>query len=279
MAAFVEQLRRATVANRSLLCVGLDPDPSLMPVKGIAEFNRAIVESTRDLVCAYKPNLSFYEAQGLEGIGALEETVSYIRTAAPDVVVLGDAKRGDIGSSNAQYAKALFETWDFDAATVNAYAGGDAIAPFLDYTEKGVFVWCRSSNPGAAELQDLTLVDDESGARPLYEWVARRANDWNANGNVGLVVGATYPAELGSVRAICPDMPVLVPGLGVQGGDLKASVRAGIDATGRNLIVSSSRSILYASGDKARFADAARREARRLRDDINGILEGVDKGW
>ncbi len=268
MSSFRERLARAFDANRSLLCVGLDPDPALMAVPGVAEFNRAIVDATSDLVCAYKPNLGFYEALGADGLRALEETVDHVRRAAPSAVVIGDAKRGDMASTSARYARALFDVWGFDAATVNPYLGGDSLAPFLEYGDRGVFVLCRTSNPGAGELQDLPV----EGVRPVYEAVAERAAAWNARGNVGLVVGATYPEQLRRVRALCPDMPVLLPGVGAQGGDVRASVSAGVDGNGRGLIVSSSRSVLYASSG-ADFAEAARAEAERLRDEIDDALE------
>ena len=259
--------------------MGLDPDPSLMALTDVGAFNKAIVDATMDLVCAYKPNLSFYEALGRRGMMALEETVSYIRTRAPDVVVLGDAKRGDIGSVSVHYAKALFEVWGFDAITVNPYAGGRSLEPFFEYSEKGVFVWCRSSDAGADEFQDLPVAYEDGRAMCLYERVATRAKEWNQHGNVGLVVGATYPEQLEVVRSICPGMPVLMPGIGAQAGDLRASVLAGVDATGRNLLVSSSRGVLYASRKPNDFAEAARRVACRMRDQINSVLEERGAAW
>ena len=278
MSTFVKRLLEASEGNRSLLCVGLDPDPSLAAVSDVVEFNRAIVDATKDLVCAYKPNLAFYEALGIPGLDALQKTVSHIRAEAPGVIVVGDAKRGDIGSSNQRYAKALFEVWDFDAATVNGYAGGEALEPFLEYEDRGVFVWCRSSNPGAAELQDLRL-SSEDGRRRLYEWVAMRASEWNRHGNVGLVVGATYPADIRSVRSLCPEMPLLVPGVGAQSGELESSVEAGVDVSGRNLVMSSSRAVIYASRDPSDFARASRNAANELRERINRALRQEEKGW
>ena len=275
---FVERLAAASTAQRSLLCVGLDPDPDLMPVPDVLEFNRVIVDATKDLVCAYKPNLPFYEALGLAGLQALADTVSYIRAVAPDVIVIGDGKRGDIGSTNVKYAKAQFEVWGFDASTVNAYAGGESLGPFLDYADRGVFVWCRSSNPGAGEVQDVKL-SGASGVVPYYEWLAERAAAWNTRGNVGLVVGATYSEELRAVRGRCPGMPILIPAVGVQGGDLESAVRFGIDSTVPNVVVSSSRAITYASSDEGSFADAAREVARNLRDRINRILDEEGKPW
>ncbi len=275
MPSLRERLRSVSEANRTLLCVGLDPDPASMAVPDLADFNRAIVDATADLVCAYKPNMAFYEAQGSAGIVALERTLAHIRERAPDVVVLADAKRGDMASSSARYALALFETWGFDAATVNGYQGGEALEPFLAYEDKGAFVLCRTSNPGARELQDLRL---ESGRR-LFEEVACRAAGWNTRGNVGLVVGATYPDDLATVRGLCPEMPVLLPGVGAQGGDLEASVKAGVDENGRGLVVSSSRGVIYASRDPAGFADAARDAALELRGRIDAVLEEIGRAW
>ena len=275
MPSLRERLRHVSEANRTLLCVGLDPDPASMAVPDAADFNRAIVDATADLVCAYKPNLAFYEALGVPGIVALERTVAHVRGRAPDAVVIADAKRGDMASSNVHYARALFETWGFDAATVHGYLGGEALAPFLDYEDRGVFVLCKTSNPGARELQDLGL----ASGRRLFEEVASRAAGWDAGGNVGLVVGATYPDDLATVRGLCPEMPVLLPGVGAQGGDLEASVKAGVDGNGRGLVVSSSRGIIYASRDPADFAAAARRAALELRGRIDAVLEQIGKAW
>ena len=262
-------------ARRSLLCVGLDPDLSLMPVRDVAAFNAAIVDAVRDVASAFKPNLAFYEALGSKGIAALERTVEVIRERAPGAIIVADAKRGDMGSSNVHYARALFETWGFDAATVHGYLGGEALEPFLSYGDKGVFVLCRTSNPGARELQDASL---SSGSR-LFEEVASRASEWNTRGNVGLVVGATYPDELAVVRSLCPDMPVLLPGVGAQGGDLEASVRAGVDRDGRGLVVSVSRGIIYASRDPASFAEDARQAALDYRRRIDEVLNEEGRGW
>lgn len=278
MEGFVDRLQEACVRARSLLCIGLDPDPELMPISDVLEFNKGIVDATGDLVCAYKPNLSFYEALGRPGFDALEGTVSYIRSAVPAAIVIGDGKRGDVSSSSAKYAQAIFETWGFDAATVNGYAGGESIAPFLDYADRGVFVWCRSSNPGAGEFQSL-LLSSEGDEMPLYAWMAHQATRWNNHGNVGLVVGSTYPDELAAVRARCPGMPILVPGVGAQGGILEQSVRHGLDDDKPNVIISSSRGILYASPNRADYADAARRAAENLRDRINRILREEGRGW
>ena len=271
----MEKLLKAARTNGSLLCVGLDPDPELMPAgMGVLEFNRAIVDATSDLVCAYKPNLAFYEALGTEGLRALEKTVTYIPDAIP---VIGDAKRGDIGSTARAYARALFETLGFDAATVNPYLGYDSLEPCIEYRGKGVFILCRTSNAGSVDFQDLVLSGKsagvEEGERPLFEVVALRAREWNAQGNVGLVVGATYPEELRRVRQLCPQMPLLIPGIGAQGGDPASAVRSGVDALGEKAIISSSRQIIYAylgeGGKGGDFAAAARGAALKLRDEIN----------
>jgi orotidine-5'-phosphate decarboxylase len=279
MTGFVERLVSASLASRSLVCVGLDPDPDLMAIADVADFNAQIVDATRDLVCAYKPNFPFYEALGIPGLLALERTVEHIRDVAPGVVLIADCKRGDIGSTNKMYARALFETWGFDAATVNAWGGGDSIEPYLEYNDRGVFVWCRSSNAGAAEFQDVPVSYD-GGSVPLFEWMAVKAAEWNrASSNVGIVVGATYPSELAAVRARCPGMPILVPGVGSQGGDLDASLTNGLDNDSPNVLISSSRGIIYASRERDNFAFAARESASRLRDEINLVLERECRGW
>ncbi len=277
MTSYLTKLERACSANRSLVCVGLDPEPARLPVADVFEFNRAIVAATADLVCAYKPNLGFYEAMGLPGLRALEQTIQYIRQTAPQVQIIGDAKRGDIGPSGAAYARAMFQVWDFDAVTVNAWGGADTVRPFLEDASRGVFLWCRGSNPGAADLQDL-VVDSPYGPVKLYEHLARAGLDWNGRGNLGLVVGATAPEQLAAVRRAGPDLPLLIPGVGAQGGDLLAAVRSGTDKQGRRAIINSSRSIIYAAAG-ADFAQAAGRAAASLRDAINQTLEAEGKGW
>ena len=277
MSTFAERLRWASERNKSLLCVGLDPDPERMPVKDVFEFNRAIIDATQDLVCAYKPNVAFYDGLGEEGHEALRRTLDHIPQEIP---VIGDSKRGDVQSTASAYAKAMFDVWGFDAATVNPYGGQDTVQPFIDYRDKGVFVWCRSSNPGAGEFQDLMVADPVSGAsRPLYEWVAMRVSTWNASGNVGLVVGATYPEELRKIRELCPGMLILIPGTGAQRGLLEHSVAYGVDDYGFNAVFNVSRTVIYASDSARDFHKAARREARALRDRINVELEAQGKGW
>mgnify|MGYP005835664663 CR=1 FL=1 len=273
--SFVQRLDTVCKSRRSLVCVGLDPDPTQMPVSDVLGFNKAIIDATHDLVCAYKPNFAFYEALGIPGLQALEGTIEHIRRRAPDAIVIADAKRGDIGNTSKAYARALFDVFGSDAATVSPYLGDDSVQPFLEYADKCVFLLCRTSNAGAKDLQDLPVGQPPE---PLYVHVARMAKRWNTHGNVGLVVGATYPEELRLVRGVCPDMPILVPGVGAQAGDLAAAVRNGVDARGRLAVVNSSRSIIYASKGPD-YAQSARKAAGSLRDAINTVLEREGKGW
>ena len=267
MSRFVEKLLEAAEGNQSLLCIGLDPDPALLPETNVAAFNRAIIDATQDLVCAYKPNLAFYEALGLEGWSALRQTIDAVPRHIP---VIGDAKRGDVGNTALAYARAMFEVWGFDATTVNAYGGLDTIEPFLAYRDRGVFLWCRSSNSGAGDLQGLRVGDGGEG-QAVYERVATLASQWDVQGNLGLVVGATHPDELRRVRELCPDVPILIPGVGAQGGDVATAVRNGVDLRGQRAIISSSRQVLYASRGRD-FAQAARRVAQKLRGEIQEAL-------
>jgi orotidine-5'-phosphate decarboxylase len=268
---FRDKLEAAWQRSGSLLCIGLDPDPALMAIDDVAAFNIAIIEATGDLVCAYKPNVAFYEALGPEtGYAALRKTLAAI---PPHIITLADAKRGDVTNTAEAYAKAIFDVLGFDASTVNPYVGYDSTEPWIARPEKAAFILCRTSNPGAADLQDLS-VQTEGGPRPLYEAVAEKARSWDQHGNVGLVVGATYPGEMTRIREICPDMPILVPGIGAQAGALEESVRAGVDARGAGLLISASRAVTYASKGKD-FAQAARTEALRLRDAINREREAV----
>jgi len=263
------ELLAAHFAAGRHLVVGLDTDPARIPAsvapgaspaERVVEFNRAIVAATAELAAAYKPNSAFYEALGAEGFRALGETVAAIRSAAPQAAVILDAKRADIGSTNAGYVAAAFEQLGADAVTVHPYLGGEALAPFLERREKLVFVLARTSNPGAGEFQDL-LAD----GLPLYRHVARTvARDWNGAGNCGLVVGATYPEELRAVREdVPPQMPILIPGAGAQGGDVAAVVAANHGAGSDAYLIAASRSVIYASSGED-FADAARAAARTL---------------
>ena len=264
---FTDKLRAATRANNSFLCVGLDPDPALMAHPHMPSFLQEIVDATCDIVCAYKPNLAFFEALGTGGMQLLLESV---RSVPKHIPIIADAKRGDIGNTDRFYAHALFDIYKFDAATVNPYGGLDGVQPFLDHADRGVFVWCRSSNPGAADIQDLELAD----GRYLYEAVAEQARAWNQHGNVGLVVGATWPEQLERVRERCPDMLILVPGVGSQEGDLEACVQAACDSSGGGFLLNASRSILYAAGGDG-YAKAARKAAQKLRSRINIMREAV----
>jgi len=260
---FMEKLIAASQKNNSLLCIGLDADPRLMPDNvGVFEFNKAIIDATADLVCAYKPNFAYYEALGNKGLDALKQTVKHIPDNIP---VIGDAKRGDIGNTAKAYAKTIFADFGFDATTVNPYLGFDSLEPFIQYQDKGIFVLCRTSNAGAVDFQSLRCVEHD---RPLFEVVALKASEWNVHGNIGLVVGATYPEELKLIRQNHPDMPLLIPGIGAQGGDLELTVRYGVDAQGEKAIINSSRQIIYASREKD-FAEAARKAASELREQIN----------
>lgn len=265
---FIEKLTAASRKNQSLVCVGLDTDPKLMP-DGITvfEFNKAIIDATCDLVCAYKPNFAFYEAMGNEGLDALRRTVEYVPAVIP---VIADAKRGDIGNTAKAYAEAIFGYFKFDASTVNPYLGFDSLEPFLQYYDKGIFILCRTSNPGAVDFQSL-ICEIDGKKMPLFEIVAQKVSQWNTHGNIGLVVGATYPDELKIIRQSHPTLPILIPGVGAQGGDLPMAVRNGVDAKGERAIINSSRQIIYASREKD-FAVAARRAALTLRERINQEL-------
>jgi orotidine-5'-phosphate decarboxylase len=262
-----EKLEAAWQRSGSLLCVGLDPDPALLPIDDVARFNREIIESTADLVCAYKPNVAFYEAMGPErGYAILRETIAAM---PPHVIKLADAKRGDVEHTARAYVRAFFDDLGFDAVTLNPYLGGDSMAPWLERPDHGAFILCRTSNPGAPDLQDVPV-----GGRALYEVVAGRATEWDTHRNAGLVVGATYPEEMRRLRAICPDMPFLVPGVGAQQGSLGEAVRAGLDARGAGVLINVARGVVYASRGHD-YAAAARREAQRLRDEINVEREAL----
>jgi orotidine-5'-phosphate decarboxylase len=268
MSGFIEQLRRAWQRSDSLACVGLDPEIERFPRHIAAEpspifqFNRAIIDATADLVCAYKPQFAHYAAYEAED--QLERTIEYIHKTHPGVPVILDAKRGDVGNTAERYAIEAFERYGADAVTVNPYLGGDALEPFLRHADKGVAILCRTSNPGARDLQDLLI-----GARKLYQVVAElTAQRWNSRGNCLLVVGATYPGDLAEVRALVGDMPLLVPGVGAQRGDVSQVVQNGQTAQGTGLIISSSRGILYASSGED-FAGAARAATQQLRGEIN----------
>jgi orotidine-5'-phosphate decarboxylase len=276
MESFIEKVRLASENVRSFLCVGLDPNPQLMPITDVFEFNRAIIDATIDIVCAYKPNMAFYEALGLQGMNSLVRTVEYIKQKGAHTLIIGDGKRGDIGSSMAAYYTAMYESWGFDAITVAPYMGKDSILP-IPGNGKGVFVLCRTSNPGAQDFQDLS-VTISGKSLPLYQHVALKCSEWNIDQNIGLVVGATYPDELKQTRMLCPHMPILIPGVGTQGGDLPSAIRWGCDQNGRNIIVNSSRQILYSSTNND-FDISARQEALRINQEIDAILTMENKSW
>ncbi len=273
-ATFRTRFESAVQRNHSLLCVGLDPDPRLMPPGvGKREFLLGIIEATADIACCYKPNLGFFEPDLGAGVELVRELIEAIH--ARDVPVILDAKRGDLGNTATGYAQAIYEGLDADATTLSPYMGGDSLEPFLAYEDRTAFILCRTSNPGARDLQDLRVGERQE---PLYAYLARLANGWNTRGNVGLVVGATYPQEAQEIRAICPDLPILMPGVGAQAGDLEAAVRAGIDGVGANLIVNASRGVLYAppapaanaaAAGRPDWAEGARASAIQLRDAIN----------
>jgi len=312
---FKTKLNNIVVKNKSLLCVGLDSDIDKIPkhIRSVKHpqflFNKAIIDATADLVCAYKPNAAFYEAEGLEGLLQLKFTIDYLRKKYPDIPVILDAKRADIGNTNEGYVKFAFDFFRADALTVHPYLGKEALKPFLDRKDAGIFILCRTSNPGAGEFQDLkvtyssqvspgrsSLQDKPFGhlpgvsgkdtsqvsqgdswdgggiSKPFYQVIAEHVvKDWNCNNNCGLVVGATYPTELTIVRRIVGDgFPLLVPGIGTQGGDVEKTIKAGIDESGKNAIINVSRNIIFA-GESKDFAQRAREETEKLQQLINNF--------
>ena len=281
-------------AQGNFVCVGLDSDYSQIPQhlkdepyvgdpveSAIFKFNRMIIDATHNSVCAYKPNIAFYEAQGVQGLKALQETIAYIKRYHPDIPVILDAKRADIGNTNNGYVKAIFDELGADAVTVNPYFGQDGLKPFLDRKDKGIIVLVKTSNVGSKEFQDLVL---EGSGEPLWERVARNvAREWNVNGNCAVVVGATHPLELQRVRKIVGDMPILIPGIGKQGGDLEKSVKGGRDSRSWGMIINSSSGIIFASKGED-FAQAAGKAAADLNNEINfhikhpeGLTESQEK--
>lgn len=256
--------------NNSLLCIGLDSSINKIPehlhkeTYPLFEFNKAIIDHTYDLVSAYKPNSAFYEAYGIKGIEQLKMTCDYIKTTYPDIPIILDAKRADIGSTNSGYIKYAFDYLHSDAITVHPYLGSEALVPFLEEKYKGIIILCRTSNTGAGEFQDLIV-----GSEPLYKIIARKVVDeWNKNNNCMLVVGATYPSQLKEIRKIAGDMTLLIPGIGAQGGDVEKTVIAGLNSRKTGMIISASRSIIYAAATKD-FADCSRDETIKLRNEIN----------
>lgn len=259
--SFMDQVKKRWVVNNTLVCVGLDPDIEKIPGKyrdqenPLFAFNKDIIDATAEYVCCYKPQIAYYNGVGLER--DLELTIDYIHENYPGIPVILDAKRGDIGSTAEMYVKEAFTRYKADSVTVNPYMGGDTLKPFLDNKDKGVIILCRTSNPGAVDLQNL-----EIKGKPLYIQVAEKAaKEWNYNKNITLVVGATYPEELAEIRAVIGDMPFLTPGIGAQGGDVEKAVKAGTTADGTGMMINSSRGIIY--------ADNPSEAAKALRDEIN----------
>jgi orotidine-5'-phosphate decarboxylase len=269
---FLEKLLVTSRQQNSLLCVGLDPEVERLPSRllsmpvnrAVTYFCQAIIEATAPYVCAFKPNLAFFEVLGPDGMHVFRDVLQAVPRHIP---VIADAKRGDLGNTARNYASAIFDVYNCDAITINPYLGYDSVVPFLSYEEKAVFFLCRTSNPGASDFQDL-LVGEENKKRYLYEEIALRVQSWNKTGNCGLVVGATYPRELSIIRSMCPEMPILIPGIGAQGGNIVDAVIAGVDRSGEKALMSVSRAILYAS-DGDDYADTAAKEARNLRNRIN----------
>ena len=258
----------------NFVCVGLDSNVDLLPdflkhgsaYHSIVDFNQEIIEATADLALAYKPNTAFYEAWGKYGYEALQSTISYVKRNFPHIPVILDAKRGDIGSTNAGYVRWAFDELGADAITVHPILGKEAMKPFLDRKDKGILVLAKTSNQGAGEFQDLRVGETDE---PLYMVFARQvATEWNTNGNCGLVVGATYPHELAEIRAVVGDIPILIPGIGAQGGEVESTVKAGKDSRNQGMIINASRSIIFASSGRD-FAEAARAETQRLTAEIN----------
>lgn len=276
---FREKLAEATARQQSVLCVGLDVDPRLAPphIVGqdgwVEKFCLGIIEATADLVCAYKPNVAFFEALGLDGYHGLRRTLDGL---PKDVVSIGDAKRGDIGSTAAAYARALYEVWGFDVVTVSPLLGPDTLEPFLAYKDRGILVLCKTSNPGSGTYQDLPVPLGDASV-PLYELIARQMaalDATDAPGQVGLVVGATYPQQLAEIRAVAPDLPFLMPGIGAQQGDVWSAVEGGLDARGAGIVVNASRGVTYASKGQD-WQQAARDAALSLHDRLEAARQEV----
>lgn len=263
-----EKLSTITSQNNSLLCVGLDTDSGKIPKflletskNPLFDFNKAIIGATKDLVCAYKLNMAFYEVGGKKGIEALEKTIHYI---PQNIVIILDGKRNDIGNTAQKYAQSLFDRLKADAVTINPYLGKDGIIPFLDYKDKCSFILCRTSNPSARDFQDLMV-----SSTPLYQIVAQKILEWNTNHNCGAVVGATYPEELRTVRTILGEyIPILIPGIGKQGGGIEKTVKNGTNAQGEMVLINSSREIIFA-GEHQDFAEQSRKKAESVRNEIN----------
>lgn len=269
--SMVSKLNGSIRKAKSYLCIGLDPHPNEMFVENVFDFNKEIIDATHDLVAAYKPQFAFYEALGITGLQALKDTISYIRSVNPNIVIIGDAKRGDIGSTAKAYARSLFEFWDVDIATVNPYMGMDTLLPYLEYNDRGIFVICRTSNSGSGEFQNLVVFDGKK--KKLFEFVADLSCGISDGSNVGLVVGATYPEDVKTIRENNPDVPILIPGVGAQGGDLHACIESAVDSMGKGFLINASRSIIFSTKNLVDYPLTTRTKALELRDAINESLQ------
>lgn len=269
---FLQKLKNISSRNNSLLCIGLDSELEKLPkhllknADPIFDFNKAIIDATFDLVCSYKPNIAFYEANGLDGLKSLKKTLDYLKKNYPEIPIILDCKRADIGNTARMYAKAVFEYWDVDAATVYPYLGKDSVLPFLEYKDKCTILLLKTSNPDASKIQNIEI-DNE----PLFIKIAKEIENWNYP-NIGLFVGATYPQDLAKVRDLFPNSPILTAGIGAQGAQTAEAVRAGVDKKGANLICNSSREIIYVSSEED-FAQAARKQALNLQKIIQEALK------
>lgn len=271
---FIQKLNAAVIKSDSRFCLGLDPQLDKLPPRlhdsktPFFDFNKAIIDATHDLVCAYKPNSAFYEARGAEGISEFKMTCDYLKEKYPDVLIFLDAKRADIGNTNKRYVEYAYDYLNADAITLHPYVGSEGLEPFLERKDKGCIILCRTSNKGSKEFQNLMV-----GGKTLYQVVAHEvAKKWNKDGNCMLVVGATYPQEMTEIRAIDDEIPFLIPGIGAQGGDLEGSVKAGLNSKKEGIVISTSRVVLYASqGDD--FAQRAREETKKLKDAINEAIK------
>ena len=272
MITFYNKLDSVSKEKRSLLCVGLDPDPRWLPdgIKDVFSFNQMIIDVTSEFVCAYKPNLAFYEVLGESGYRILKDTIDYIRYKAPNVVIIGDAKRGDIGVSTEKYAEAIFEKYEFDAVTVNMYGGFESIEPFLKYSGKGVFIWTKSSNPGGNDIQNAQIKHNGKYIT-ICEYIASLVNEKTDGQNLGLVIGATFPKDILQLRNICPKAPFLIPGVGQQKGELVSSIRNGLSSIGMRVLISSSRYIIKPSV-QYNFLSEVYQKSKKLYEDISKVV-------
>ena len=280
---FYDRLTAVSAQNNSRLCIGLDPSLSnqvgVWDTTTILNLNKAIIESTIHIACAYKPNLAIYESMGCTGLDILEETMFFIHDLHPSMPIIGDAKRGDIGQCAQAYVQTMFGHFNFDAVTVNPYMGSDSLEPFLARQDRGVFILCRTSNPGASDIQDLVVLDErDCRHKPLYEFVASMAvHEWNDNGNVGLVVGATAPDQMMHVRQVAPDLLFLIPGIGPQGGDLDNAVANAVDARGGGFIITASRQIMHAAQTYDRSHKISLEDRKNIENTAKKIQDGINR--